>query len=292
MPIPVAPVVVRTSIAYTQRYFSIGDILMSTGSGTIDDNGVRWVLESITGWDGAPATTGDSAQRSADHGVWLGSAYYGPRLIEVVGSVQTDWETGNDCITQLAAAVPISDTAVAKIGGAGPDLQAEVRMNGELLVTGSQNVTRFSLSLIAPDPRRYGDEVTESTGLPLTTGGLTVPMTVPLSMPAVTSSGRLTVTNAGNMATRPVFAVTGPCPPFTITQTSTGRRLSALEAVDPGRVLYLDTDQRMALLDGTSLRVVTGTWFEIEPGDNDIQFSSASYDANASLSVTFRSAWR
>lgn len=267
--------------------------LGSVTLGQIDDNGVEWILESLNGWHDAPPSTGSVEQRAADHGGWPGIAYYAPRVVEVVGSIlAADWATCGAAVDQMMGSIPLDTPDWLVVDEGYRELQALVRQEGDPIVDRRERWARFSISLVAPDPRRYGDETSSVTGLPITTGGLTLPINLPVTIGATTISGLLTLENAGNMATRPVMAVTGPCPPFTVTQVSTGRRLTAQEAVAAGRTLYLDFDRRMALLDGTALRVVTGTWFDLEPGTNEIQFSSATYDAAAQLTVTYRSAWR
>jgi hypothetical protein len=168
-----------------------------------------------------------------------------------------------------------------------------VRQDGDPLVDRLDGWARFSLSLIASDPRRYGtEEVSATTGLPQTSGGLSLPITLPITIGATVSSGRVSVTNAGNMATRPTLTVTGPSPAFSITHIGSGKRLASFEAVPAGRSLVLDADRRIALLDGTALRVVTGSWFDLDPGVNEIAFAAASYDPDASMTVSFRSAYR
>jgi len=268
---------------------TLGDVSL----GFTDAYGVEWILEGLSGWSDLPPSTGSVEQRAADHGAWYGSAYYGPRILEVRGAIMANsWADAGAALDRLWAAVPLSEPDWMYVDEGYQERQTLVRQDGDPIVERLNGWARFSLSLVAPDPRRYGAEVSASTGLPLTTGGLTLPITLPVTVGATTTSGLLSVVNEGNMPTRPVMAVTGPCPPFTITQVSTGRRLSALEAVPAGRTMFLDFDRRLALLDGTALRVVTGTWFELEPGTNDIQFNSSTYDAAAQLTVTFRSAWR
>lgn len=268
---------------------TLGDVTL----GETDDNGVDWILEAITGWSDAPPSTGTVDQRSADHGGWAGQAFYAPRAIELTGAiVAADWATCGAAIDQLMAAIPLGMTDWLVVDEGYRSLQALVRQDGDPIIARSDGWARFSISLVAPDPRRYSStQVTASTGLPVTSGGLSLPITLPLVIGATTASGRLVVTNDGNMPTRPVFAVAGPCPPFAISHGS-GRRLAAPEAVGAGRTLYIDVDKRMALLDGTALRIITGSWFDLDPGVNEIQFSAATFDASAQMTISYRSAWR
>lgn len=296
MPIPLAPPVTTSfgpgepGTILHDGQLMLGDVML----GATDEHGVEWILESLKGWSDAPPSTGSTEQRVADHGGWNSAAYYGPRVVEVEGSlIASDWTGASLAIDRLMSAIPLSDTDWLYVDEGARQLQALVRQEGDPMVERRGGWARFSVSLIAADPRRYGvDEVTASTGLPETTGGLSLPVSLPISIGATVSSGRVSVTNEGNMSTRPTFVIAGPCPAFSITHVGSGRRLASFEAVPDGRSLVLDADRRLALLDGTALRVVTGTWFDLEPGVNEVAFTAAAYDPAARLDVTFRSAWR
>jgi hypothetical protein len=161
------------------------------------------------------------------------------------------------------------------------------------LVERLRNWARFSIALTAPDPRRYAVGITRAeTGLPSTSGGLSLPVSLPVSIGATVTSGVLSATNDGNMGTRPTLAVYGPVAPFALTHRGTGQTLRFHESVPAGRFLLLDTDRRRALLDGTAGRRVTGSWFEYGPGINEVAFTAATYDPDARLVSEHRSAWR
>jgi hypothetical protein len=269
----------------------LGDIML----GTTDELGVEWILESLTGWDDSVESTGETEQRASDHGGWNSPAYYASRLVEIEGSLlASSWPAATAALTRLMGAIPLSTPDTLYVADSDAlVLQADVRQSGDPLVTRKGGWARFSLSLIAADPRRYSTGWTEAyTGLPTTSGGLSLPLTLPLSVGAVSTNGTLQAFNAGNMATRPTFTVQGPCPAFTITHLGSGKSLRFAEAIAAGRSLVIDTDKRLALLDGTARRVVSGTWFDYEPGNNEVSFSAATYDSAALLVSSHRSAWR
>lgn len=291
MPIPVAPPV-DTTVNYTGRAFvQIGAYVFTPGTLV---NGVWQELEPIDGWDSPAAVTERTEQRNADHGAWVKPGYYEARTLELKGMlIGQDWAGLMAAWATLRAQVPSFDPVTLVVAQKGaPLLQTSVIQGGEALLNQNAAEWEFSFSLIAADPRRYAiDVTTAATGLPVTTGGLSLPISLPLSIGATTTSGLISVTNAGDMPTRPTLTITGPCPPCSITHSS-GRRLSIPDAVPAGRSLVLDVDSRTAVLDGTASRVVTGTWFDLDPGVNTIQFSATTYDSSALLSVSFRSAWR
>ena len=268
-------------------------VLGRTLLGIVDDWGVRVSVGEIKGWWGAPETTAEVSQRPADDGGWASAAYRAARHIELtVDFYGLDFDHLTPSIATVVAAIPKAGGMLQVTKGSDAT-QATVLQDGSVDLDRAQDRATLTIPLVAPDPRRYSlDESTASTGLPTTSGGLSLPVSAPFSITATVTSGTLTVTNAGNESTRPTFTVTGPCPPFSITQPSTGKRLVSPVGVDAGRVLTIDTDARTALLDGTAPRVMTGTWFDLPPGDSQIAFAATSYDPAAQLSVSFRSAWR
>lgn len=291
MPIPVGITTDDAGLYVGAAFVDIGGLRITNGM-VVD--GVTWDVEPVDGWDEPPTVTDWVTQRVADHGGWGAQSYWEPRVLELKGTLTGRvWRSLAQQLAVLRSAIPSFDPVDLTVAAAGaPALTCSVRQSGQPVIDQDGAVWTFSFSLTAVDPRKYAQDVTSlSTGLPVTTGGLTLPLVLPLSIGATTTSGRISVTNAGDMPTRPVFTITGPCPPCSITHSS-GRRLIVPTAVDAGRSLTIDTDTRTALLDGTASRVVTGTWFEFDPGVNEVQFSSATYDAAALLTVNFKSAWR
>lgn len=257
----------------------------------VDAMGVRWGIDYIDGLDGLD-DTGEVEQNPGDHGGWATPAFYRPRELEVIGwLVSPAWAFTSTAINQLKSAVPIQSLTdlVVSIPGE-PDRLYRVKQSGKPLFKREGRHCNYSLSLVAPDPRSYSvDATVVSTGLPQSSGGLTVPFTLPVSINATVASGVLTVTNEGDMPTSPVLRVTGPCPPFTLRHNS-GRTLSYSQPVPAGRYIELDTANRTALEDGTAPRFVSGAWFDYAPGTNTVAFHAASYDAGALLTSTHRSA--
>jgi hypothetical protein len=150
----------------------------------------------------------------------------------------------------------------------------------------------FSLSLLAPDPRKY-DVTSRSVSLvlPIASGGIAPPLTPPLTITGSTSQSQATLTNDGTVATFPTFVLSGPCPPATIANLTTGEALRVLDAVPAGQTLVIDVLNGTATTGGQSRRVL-GTWWGLVPGANEVAFWAESYDAAAGLQVSYRSAWK
>lgn len=282
---------------------TIGPVTMSGShlDPVVDAYGCEWLLTKLDGWDdGWSARSGGSDDsRTADHGVYADEVWAGPRVVIAEGRVKTpSWDTATLAFERLMGAVPLSDlttmTVAHGVTGVLPTKQAAVRQGGDPRITvRNSGYLGFSLSLMAPDPRRYSTLLSSvSTGLPNTTGGETFPVTFPVVIGATVTSGQVTATNEGNVDTPPTLTITGPCPPCAVTHLGTNQRLAVVDAIDAGRTLTLDTVNRVARLDGTTDRTVTGSWFHLAPGPNPIGFSAISYDPAALLTINYRSAWK
>lgn len=260
--------------------------------GQIDDAGVEWFLGDLRGWEDAPASTSVVEQRSGDHGGWSSAPFYTSRLIEVDGWLTApSVDDARWAVRRLMAAIPLA-LGTMTVRTPYDVLQADVRQEGDPLSEQVGNSANFSLSLLAPDPRRYSETVvTDETGLSETSGGLTLPLTLPLALPAVTTAGVLVVENEGNMDSPPTLTVTGPCPPFSITHGTTGQTLRYHEHVAAGRSLVIDVARGEALLDGVT-RYMTGSWFTYAPGVNKLAFNAASYTPAARLTSSHRHAYK
>ena len=262
--------------------------------GETDAFGVQWVLSKLGGWSDGVESTGEGTQRAGADGLWLSPANLAGRVLTVEGALfASDWYDAEDALARLRASIPLSLLGTLRVGG-NVGQEVMVRQEGALLVEGYGAERRFSFSLIAPDPRRYSvDEVSVSTGLPSTEGGLSLPISLPVSIDATLLSGSLTVANEGDLPTPPRFTLTGPVPAGArITLAGSGASLLVPDAVASGRSLVIDAGEQSAVLDGVAARRVVGTWFSLPPGESTVLFSAPVYNAGSLLTLTYRSAWR
>lgn len=262
--------------------------------GVTDDFGVEWILEKLSGWVDAPGSSGTSEQRTATHGANINEAFYTARVLELEGSiVGNSWDAAEEAVDRLMAAIPVNNLAPMLVLTNRRTLGVDVRQEGDPLVEMLGGHARFSLSLVAPDPRRYDTNLSEfETRLPVVTGGLVAPVTPPVTVVESSERGSFTAVNAGNMDTSPVFIVRGPCPAWSITHLGLGKRLWSSTSIPAGRFLVLDANERTARLDGIALRPVSGSWFDFAPGENEVAFTASSYNSGAVLECSYRSAWR
>lgn len=174
------------------------------------------------------------------------------------------------------------------------------------------NVAQVSAQFHATDPRVYTAGAAVTVGLPSPTAGMTFPATFPLTFGATSPNG-VTVTNGGNVESRPVLVITGPVtspsvqnasisgsPTLTFTNpTQSGYTVAA------GDQLVIDLDLHSILYyvggvsSGTtpasrgSWLVSGSTWWDLPAGANLIQFlSKDSASVAGSLTVQYASAYQ
>jgi hypothetical protein len=271
--------------------------------GVVDAQGTCWYLTNLDGWQSAPPPRNSLAPRPGAHGGYDGQSWLDMRAVTIEGyAVATDrvstWRA-RDIVSSVCGdpAAGLVQLTVMQAGYL--NLIATVRRSGDVKTTPlAPNTFKWSMILVAPDPRRYAAQLSsQSTGLPVVgTGGLAFPAAFPLTFGAGRLGGQMTVTNGGTMETRPVWVITGPVAGATITNDSTGDVLQ----FDPsfslaaGQQITVDTDVRTASLGGVSCRnrLVSAEWFGFPPGDTSVRFGSTSgADPAALLTAQWRDAW-
>ncbi|MFB6873768.1 hypothetical protein, partial [Streptomyces sp. NPDC056323] len=234
----------------------LGGLTATLGSlslGSADSFGVAWFLQDMDGWD-SPEVRSELQQREADHGAWQTPVYYGERPITLAGTiVAPDAGALQDAMDRLRAAVSLTDTTLT-VAETVPK-QATVRRSGKLLTRYvTDTVATYSALVTAADPRRYAiDPQAGSTGLPITSGGLTLPATVPWTISATTVSGQIGAGNLGSFGTPMVLTINGPVqqPQVLVTMPDgTVLPLTYSQDLGVGDQLVIDTGAHSVTLNG------------------------------------------
>lgn len=158
-------------------------------------------------------------------------------------------------------------------------------------------ITRAAFRLL--DPIIYSGGLTglhsRTLALPLSSGGLTLPFTVPFIIGALVSSGRAAITNAGNVETSLLIRINGPVvePRITLASPDGNQVLIYNGTVDTGDYLELDTRAHTATLNGAVSRrgLVSGDWPLLSPGTWEIAYDAAVFNADTTMVVEWRDAW-
>jgi Phage tail protein len=267
--------------------------------GSVDANGVAWVLKGLKGWDGPPAV-GQVIQRSADHGGWPAAAYYGPRLMTVSVEAKAPTQALRDqAAQQLVQAVPVSDLATFVYNEPVPK-QCYVRQTGGANITMDKPTlvdVVFSIPLVAPDMRKYATVPFSGTAtLPAPViNPLTLPVTLPVGFPGSTPAidSAVTCVNAGTFETRPVITVTGPITSPQVVNAATGQVITFTGLnLAPTDQLVLYTDNRQAFLNGSFQEADTNSaWWVLQPGETQVYLSGGNFAGGATITVSYSSAW-
>lgn len=267
--------------------------------GTTDSFGVDWGLTKLDGWFDGWEGAGLVDQKMNADGAWVSQQYASPRVVHIEGTIRTSsWDATTQAWDRLLSQIPFRNLAAMSVttgDGAIPEQTAMVRQHEKPLLPNDRRFggrAEFSLSVIAPDPRKYAT-TTQTTNLvlPLLSGGIAPPLTPPLTVTGSSTVSQATLTNAGTVTTYPTLTITGPCPPARIVNLTTSEVLRVVDAVPSGQTLVIDTLNNSASVNGQFRRVL-GSWWGLQPGANEVAFSADGYDAAASLSVSFRSAWK
>jgi Siphovirus-type tail component, C-terminal domain len=274
-----------------------------TAKGVIDAQGTAWYLTKLEGWQGSPAPRTSLVQRSGEHGSFDGPAYLDTRAVTIEGvAVCTDristWRA-RDILASVCGdpSLGLSTLVVTQAGYTA--LQAAVRRTNDVKTEPmAPGAFRWSIILVAPDPRRYAAVLSSvAVGLPqVGAGGLVFPLVFPLTFGSGTSGGQMLLTNTGTMATWPRWDILGPVTGPVITNLDTGQRLAFDPTFDvpAGQHLLIDADAKTVFLAGVSRRdrLFIAEWFDIAPGSVNVRFSSAAgADPAALLTAQWREAW-
>lgn len=301
MPYP-SPITYPSRLLYpgaTDREFSlspiaIGDLLLNA----IDDNGTRWIVQKFDGW-GSPASTAVFTQRARGHGSTASEAFYTDRVMVLEGLILTESpELLSAALDLLNASVTLEQFTMI-VSETGYIRHVLAQRQGEIIVTRLNNrQARFSIQIVAKDPRKFGDLITVSTPLPSSSGGRTYPATYPITYTGSTATGVVRLTNTGNTQAPVWLRIDGPIPAGGWTVTHIGKKqaltFASSLALTSGEFVTVDMDRREVLAQGQAARagyVTSRGWFSLDPGDNDIAFSATVYSPTAQLTVTTKSAW-
>jgi hypothetical protein len=267
-------------------------------TGTAPD-GTNWfVFDPISGWDGSSASSLQLTQKTRAPGGWTGPRNLTPRHLTLSGLIDAP---------TVDAAVAAADALVAAAGldatiltvARGTQARSVIAYRqGEVDVSPVTD-TRFSysLDLICPDPRKFTTALTAGTGLPSSSGGVTVPLVVPVTVASTSVAGAVSLTNPGNAVGPVVVRIDGPCSGPMITHVGSGLQLvfQSTLVLAAGEWLEVDMEAQTALANGQSSRnsFITGRgWSGFDPGANTWRVDSALYDPAALFTVTATPAWQ
>lgn len=274
---------------------------VAVGGFVADSDGSDFRVSTLTGWDGGAPARSAIEDRAQQDGGWDATGFLGPRIITVTGFVEQ--ASRGDALAVLDRLAALSPHTLHEVVVDDPHIgprsclaRVETSADPEWA---SPVSFRYSVTLKAPDPLRYGPPVTMSTTLASTSGTGRVWARVwprDWGVTAGTTPGAATLPNTGTAGYFPAFRVDGPMPNPVITVNETGEWVRYGGTVLAGQWLEVDCGSRRVLLNGTvdvTYRVSSSaTWPSVPPGGASVSIAADSADASASLTVFgYEGAW-
>lgn len=285
---------------------------------TLDDqNGLPVALhqtatrraQRASGLVGLPPVRTDVRVRPARHGSIDRSQWTDAQLVTIEGIVTATVPGGEDALEQLhELATPLLDTleqgaALLKWqeGSSGRELQRSVKLAAfeSPQVDAQTPLIPWQVQLLAEDPRAYSQTLSTVTSAPMGDdgGGATFPLTFPVTFNAA-GGGIASFDNEGNRSTPPVFRLFGGLTDPRVRLMPDGPEIVVDGTINAGDWLTIDVANRSVVLnDDPNIRrlhlidFAESTWFDLPRGEGTVRLLATTADADAEMTVEYRSAY-
>lgn len=273
----------------------LGDTGIVLG-GDADHDGVSWTFAGAGARGPKPAPRESTGDRDNADGQWDATRFYGPRLRDDINGLAhaPDHVGLHRAEQRLRNAVGMAAMRV-RVTEPGFDCWAQFRQSGQVLWSEVNHRTAtWSISLFAADPWWHFTASQDYTlSFPVITGGLVLPVELPLLIDAEGSiGGATTLVNPGGVDAPLRIRVTGPAADVTLSQPELGHSLTVSnplgDTVPAGSVLDIDTGLHQVRLNGATRRSwMTGTWLTAPVGSSTLQAGSSAAGQTAKVAVSF-----
>lgn len=146
------------------------------------------------------------------------------------------------------------------------------------------------------------DEASETIEVDITTdaGGISLPMTLPMSFAATSASGSHIVFNPGAVPSHMTVRLYGPCSGPRLLNQTTGEQIAFSPDLElaAGQYVEVHTCEQAAYAQGdvsvsrlNFFDFAVSSWWRLEPGENSLRYAPADADAGAEAVVIYRPAW-
>lgn len=282
------------------RTLTYAGLTMASDAGTEQPDGAVLYLDDIEGWDGSPGLRHDDVPRLWSHGSFAQRGWREPLLLNIIGEARAPSLTSAGDLKRRIAAVAADgqNYTLTVQDAAEPTMTVTGYRTSPVKPLWINDVTlSFRFEVLCTDPRKYGEPITATTGIPVAGGGLAHPLhgSGYLDYGAPGSPGTATLTNPGTADTATKHTVIGAIPNgFTITELETERRLIYTGPIAAGQTLTLDADDGTVMLDGYANRSTFLTrreWIRLGPGQSGTWLFEANGSTGAQLTVEAKPAW-
>lgn len=274
--------------------FNIGSLkILGTG---VTDYIVQTPLEGFE----SPDYRTTEYENPGEDGGTVSSQQYGMRAMSIPGIIKgndpTQYESNRRALSSAMAlkrdafASPVP-TRLTWTTLAGSSYFIDAYPKKPLFNYADVNNTRFLLQFTADDPTIYGSTLVSSGAIVRASGGGFI---LPVVFPIVSSAaigGTATVANAGNAPSKPTVTFTGPLTNPYLLNNANSKYMQLNYTIPSGSFVTINMANKTIMLNGVSSILSTkadgSSWFEIEPGNNILTFSTGSSSDTGSALVEF-----
>lgn len=273
----------------------------------VDDNGCEWhvTFQDVSGlFDGVSSTLHTESKAMTDG--WYGNL---PRLqgrtLTIEGHIIG--RCTESCVTSWNAFKSVLDTSgmllTARLGDIGRQVRVWQSSSAPLIKWAGVNVLRFSVGVTSLSPYLYGvDLVSDSTGLPSSSGGMLFPYRFEEAGVALSSwmwseevvSGSVALSNEGTAPSPAMIRIDGPVVNPQVSHVGSGHVIAFDMSLGSGHYATMNGVTHEILIDGADPargRVTRREWSQAEPGLNVWGFGASEYSAAARMTVSFYPAY-
>lgn len=274
----------------------------------LDDNGCEWhtTFQDVSGlFDGVASTLETSKKVMAD-GWYSNIPVFQGRTITIegyiIGRCTENCLASWDLLKRTVGGTDMSLTVI--LGNVRRQVQVMQSASAPLVKWVGVNMLRFSLSLTSLSPYLFGtDLVSDRTGLPKTTGGLTFPYFFANAATDSTSSwmwsetaisGYVRLQNTGTAPSPVLIRIDGPVVNPQITHVGSDHVMAFDISLGGGHYILINGQTHEILVDGTDSvhgRVKRREWNQAEIGPNMWGFNASEFSDAARMTVSFYPAY-
>lgn len=258
--------------------------------------GSLYGINSVEGWEDHPDIPSRDTDKGFGDGAHPGRQRVAARVVTVEGHL-LDHDAAEGLVAALEAATVRSEALESlQVTQYGRTLTAQARIVRRAIPQGMDygvGWATWALQWKCPDPLRYmADAAPASVGLPVATGGIVLPTSLPTTLGVIGSDGRLRLPNEGSATYRPEdLVVRGPLlSGFQVVDLPTGRVLRYEDALPTtADFVVLDSKRRRVLLNGTTDRrgkLTRAQWFDVPPGGTEVAWASIGADNSPDALLT------
>lgn len=240
------------------------------------------------------ASRNDQTDKVQQDGQWETYDYLGRMTLHIDGNILGDspWDYWQNRLNFMSVFNPVAAlglkwtvNARVKFTGISEEVSTHFNLDGrpDAPITSQYPANSpFTVSITAPDPRWYGNQQTFNTGQPVTVGGLTFPLTFPLSFGSLNTGGDAFLSNSGNTQTYPEVVIYGPALVPSLSIFNADGTESTLIFNGSGGLMIADNDYVIvdmkyrtvqSSLGNNLFSYVSGTWWFLPPGINHVRFN-------------------